>query len=143
MFEQQDLYLLQPLQEAYNDWRKEPSSFLKPTKSLSREGVNSFAALYYEAKHIREQGTLYHVKDSIYCLIFYWLGSPHVRSRNRETATQYICQRFLADGVQASPQELKEFVKEQCKRGEKLHTFCSDFLGDLGTVFFLPSSVAR
>jgi len=137
-----ELYLPQPVQEAYNGWRKDPPSFLRPIAGHSiGQPVFNLATFYYEAERICGEAALYQLYDSVYCLFFYWLVGSYARCRDQTKVTDYIATRFLNEGVQRSPECIKKFVIEQWKLGEKLEKFCLDCVGDLGAVFFLPGSV--
>jgi hypothetical protein len=124
--------------QAYSQWKLDASSFLKDSIISTIRSIEYAQDLYYEAKRQQSTAALSQIYDSIYCLIFYWIGGPSTKLKDDRLAIQDLHTVFNNAEISDKAEEIHEFVCEQWRFGWKLNTFCTNCLRESATVFFLP-----
>jgi hypothetical protein len=142
-WEPKHIILCEPALQAYSQWKLDASSFLKDAIVSSGQSVNCAQDLYYEAKRQQSTTALSQIYDSIYCLIFYWIGGPSAKLKDDRLAFQGLHTVFNEAEIPEKAEEIREFVCEQWRFGWKLNRFCNNCLGESATVFFLPHQAAK
>lgn len=118
--------------------RDEPSSF--SFAEVCRNGDNPTVCsdepktVYVDHGFVTEKAQFYEVVDSLLCLYIHWCTLDFTG----EERYLQISDRLRSLGVVVKPECLTDYCKEKALNGKKIESFCTNFLGDIGTIFNLP-----
>lgn len=124
------------VKELCDQLRKDPSKIsiekIVRGEAISDISLQCLSSTCLGALRAAEEAQLYDVVESILCLTLYWHGLECAKDPKRITT------RLSALGLRERTVEAVECFQQLSFRGQKIFTFCSEFLQDIGTVFHLP-----
>jgi len=132
-----DVQLSSHVKQLCEQLKKDPLKFSLQNIELGEDStvvsLQDLRSTCLGASNAAEKAQFYDVVESILCLTAYWHGSECGSSAEK------IAHRLSMLGM---PKDAMDSAIEQFRalslRGQKIFTFCSEFLKDIGTVFHLP-----
>lgn len=130
-----DVKLCPDIEKLCDQLRQNLDSYSIPTRPRPMTvSLQDSQSVYNAHRFVANQARLCDALDSLFCLVVYWGTETGQKKYER------VCNWFSSK-VKDSEEQILQYCREQSLRGQKIWTFCTEFLKNKGTVFLLPSDV--